>query len=235
MYTLGELKLNCYKLIDPSDEEMSVENIQNYESDSTYSFYFLNMLPSINSAITRIVQACILPLKRIEIDCLTEYKKASKEVVKEDGSVVKTIKKKTVIKLSDYIDDIYKIKLIEYENTNGDTCKINYRIIGDYLEVTPLAEGNFIIYYYPKIKSIESIYAQNRHLDSINDLDLSDIGLEDSILTYIPYYVKADLLEQDKPSEANLARNTFEQYISSFEMPEVEVQKTYTSWWRNLV
>ena len=235
MYTLGELKLNCYKLIDPSDEEMSVENISNYEGDSTYSFYFLNMLPSINSAITRVVQACILPLKRLEIDCAEEYKKAFKESIKDDGSKTKTIKKKIIIKLSDYVDDIYKIKLIEYEDKNGDACKMSYRIIGDYLEVSPLAEGNFIIYYYPKIKSIESIYANNRDLDSINDLDLSDIGLDDSILTYIPYYVKADLLEQDKPSEANIARNTFEQYIASFEMAEVEVQKTYTSWWRGLV
>lgn len=223
---LGELKINCYKLIDPSEEEMLVENIEQYESDTTYSYYFVNMLPSINSAITRVVQACILPLKRLEIDCATEYNKTIKDNVQA--------KKKAHINLKEYANDIYKIKLIEYEDKNENTSNINYRIIGDYLDVQNQSEGNIVVYYFPKIPSLESVYSSSEY-DYINDIELDELGLDDNILSYIAYYVKADLLEADKPSEAVLARNTFEQYLASFEAPEIKVNESHRSWWRGLL
>lgn len=232
---LGELKINCYKLIDPSEEEMLVENLERYESDSAYSYYFLNMLPSINSAITRVVQACILPLRRLEISCANEYNKTLKVVTNEDGSTstVQT-KKKAHIDLKEYTNDIYKIKLVEYEDKNENASNINYRIIGDYLDVTNQTDGNIVIYYFPRIPSLESVYSSMKY-DFINDIDLNELGLDDNILSYIAYYVKADLLEADKPSEAVLARNTFEQYLASFEAPEIKINETHKSWWRGLL
>lgn len=224
---LGELKINCYKLIDPSEENMTADQIEVYESDSTYSYYFLNMLPSINSAITRVVQACILPLKRLEIDCATEYNKTFKDNVQT--------KKKAHINLKEHVKDIYKIKLIEYEDKNENTSNINYRIIGDFLDVQNQTEGNIVIYYFPKIPSLESVYNSSDEYDYINDIELGELGLDDSILSYIAYYVKADLLEADKPSEAVLARNTFEQYLASFEAPEIKVNEKHKSWWRDLL
>ena len=232
---LGELKINCYKLIDPSEENMTADQIEVYESDSTYAYYFLNMLPSINSAITRVVQACILPLKRLEIDCATEYQKSFKTIENQDGTSGKVqTKKKAHINLKNHATDIYKIKLIEYEDKNENTSNINYRIIGDYLDVQNQSEGNIIIYYFPKIPSLESIYNTSDY-DYINEIELEELGLDDSILSYIAYYVKADLLEADKPSEAVLARNTFEQYLASFEAPEIKVNEKHKSWWRDLL
>lgn len=219
--TLGELKIACYKLIDPSDEAVQVENISEvYEKDTSYSFYFLNMLNSINSAITRIVQACILPLKKLEIDCKTVYEPN---------------KRKIMIDLKKIADDIYKIKHIEYQSKNGESCKMDYRLIGNFLEFLQKENGSIAVYYFPKIKNLEVCFKNQKQTEDMNQLDLNEIGLDDGILSMIPYFVKADLLEHDKPTEAVLARNTFEQYLASFESPEIEIKKTNQSWWRVLL
>lgn len=219
---LGELKIASYKLIDPSDTEVIAENITSiYEKDTGYSFYFLNMLNSMNSAITRIVQACILPLKRIEVEC--------SEVYQEN-------KKRASISLKEYATDIYKIKLIEYEDADGNSNKINYRNIGGYLDIVNCKEGKYVIYYHPRVNTLESYFQKKQdELKDINELDLNEIGLDDNVLSIIPYYVKADLLEHDKPSEAVLARNLFEQYLSNFETPEIEIQEKQKSWWRSML
>lgn len=219
--TLGELKINCYKLIDPSDEEVLAENIMSvYEQDTAYSFYFLNMNNSINSAITRVSQACILPLKRVEINY-------------EDLPVAKT-KRRITFDLREYIDDFYKIRLIEYLDSNGEATKIDYRLIGEYLDIVYRSEGSIVIYYFRKLKSLEYYYMK-QELEDINQLDLTQIGLDDTTLSIIPYFVKADLLEHDKPVEAVTARNTFEQYLSNFEQPEIEVRLKQKSWWGGLL
>ncbi|HRF70114.1 MAG TPA: hypothetical protein PKV66_01645 [Candidatus Pelethenecus sp.] len=242
---LGDLKINCYKLIDPSDEQVIASNIMTvYETDTAYSFYFLNMLNSINQAITRITQACILPLKRLEIDCKEEYEKALKPcldkdnnpILNADGTEKKYLPKKRLsINLAEKADDIYKVKLIEYEDKNGNGNRLYYRTIGNYLDVALMMEGAIVVYYYPRIKSVEWYYQNQKSVEDINDLELSVLGLNDSLLSIIPYFVKADLLEHDKPTEAILARNVFEQYLSSFESPDIEIHNKQKSWWSDMV
>ncbi len=235
--TLGELKINCYKLIDPSDEAVIKDNITTvYETDTAYSFYFLNMLNSINSALTRIVQACVLPLKRLEIDCKTEYEKTLITIKKEDGTErVCQPKKRLNINLREYADDIYKIKLIEYEDKNGNSSKIYHRKIGNFLDVASVTDGSIVIYYFPRLDSIERYYQNQKSVDDINDLDLSILELDENLLSIVPYYVKADLLEHDKPTESTLARNVFEQYLANFEIPDIEIHNKHKSWWGEML
>lgn len=213
---LGELKIACYKIINPTDEEMYVDMIKEYESNVNYSYYFLNMLPSINSAISRIVQELVLPIKKGTISA-SEYYDENKYTVQ--------------ISLNSVITDIYKIKHIEYEDQYGNRSRINYRIMGNYLDINKKQNGSYVVYYYPRINLLETytnLY-DSTTLDGVNQLELNDLGINDNLASIIPLYVKGDLLEHDKPSEAIIAKNTFDQYLQSFEQEELDATNTDSS------
>lgn len=228
--TLGELKIACYKIINPTDEQMYVDEIASYENNVNYGYYFLNMLPSINSAISRIVQELILPLKKGVIDASLYENYETRYSVQ--------------IPLNNVINDIYKIKHIEYEDTYGNRSKINYRLMGNYLDIQKKSNGNYVVYYYPRINLLETytdLY-DNTVVNGINYLDLSELGINDNLASIIPLYVKGDLLEHDKPSEAIIAKNTFDQYIQSFEQDELDANNgsgadcsegSKITWWKD--
>lgn len=207
--TLGELKIACYKIINPTDEEMTVDGIPSYENNTNYSYYFLNMLPSINSAISRIVQETVLPIKLVKI-LASDYYTSSNYSVQ--------------INLKDTINDIYKIKHIEYQDGNGNRKKINARLLGNYLDIASKNEGYYCIYYYPRIHLLETYtnLFDTTIINGINHLELRDLGISDNLASIIPLYVKGDLLEHDKPSEAIVAKNTFDQYLQAFEQDEFD-------------
>lgn len=223
--TLGKLKIDCYRVIDPSDVEINESEIESvYETDTAYSFFFLNMITSINACITRIVQSCILPLQVLEIKADDIYS-STLELI--NGTLVQRSLRKN-INLKEYADNIFKIKKVEFVDNYGNYEKLNHRIIGNFLDTENKKSGTYRIYYYPRINNLEFYQTDGV---SINELDLNEIGLDDNILSIIPYYVKADLLEHDKPTEAVLARNTFEQYLASFESEDIEPHNAHKSWW----
>ena len=229
--TLGELKIACYKIINPTDEEMTVGNIPNYEVNTNYSYYFLNMLPSINSAVSRIVQELVLPIKQVKLEA-SEYYNSNTYTTQINLNAIDDI-------------NIYKIKYIEYENSNGRS-KINCRLLGNYLDIECKNDGYYVIYYYPRINLLETytnLYDAGE-TNGINYLELRDLGIDDNLASIIPLYVKGDLLEHDKPSEAIVAKNTFDQYLQSFEQQEMdnsninstgsaEGENGVSCWWRD--
>lgn len=234
--TLGELKIACYKLINPTDVVLYPDRIiDTYESDPNYSYYFLNMTNSIDSAITRMTQELVLPLQRYDID---ESTLSSINI--DDSEPILTISLDTLFE--EEIFKLYKLKKIEF--FDGKVYrKINYRLIGKYLEVPNMLKDSkqddkYVIYFYPRIDSLSSYVEVLEVKDkNENNIDLSKLGINDTLASIISLYVKADLLEHDKPSEAVLARNTFDQYLQSFEQDEVDVNeaKLPKSWWSGML
>lgn len=123
------------------------------------------------------------------------------------GSIpTKTVKFPTVQK-SDY----YNFGLSELK-VKGELKSIKSIQDGVILETPFVVFDNRIFAYLEKGISYFSEYVPT----DFEIVDENEIDLPDELARIIPYYVKADLYEEEEPSLASLSRNLFESYLEEY-------------------
>lgn len=96
---------------------------------------------------------------------------------------------------------------------NGE-IKFIKKIEGNTTEETPFVILNEKIYaYFEKNKTYFAEFIPSS-IDTISDDQVVD--LPEELARIIPYYIKADMYEEEEPSLASLSRNLFESYLEEY-------------------
>lgn len=189
--TKGELIANCLMLLNENDGEEI--DAEMVSGLPEYKERTSVIVPSINRALNRLAVMKKLPIK-------TVVEKAPSE---NYGDIV-------LVKIDDLLSiaNIFKYRTItKYEEIETDYV-LNSNIVQ--LPSFIYEDEQYKVMYHPKALRLK-----------ISDLDTMEINYPEDILDCVPYFVKADLFEEDNPSLAVLARNTFEQYAE--ELPTQKV------------
>lgn len=239
---LGEIKLESLRLMFANDEDLKVENIDNifsldnaeiklgYGEDERYRDYLDRMPGAINRAISRFMTYKVIPTKLSEYikpsqgETLKQYLKLDlKKIVPDFGSLERVI----------YIYE-HVVPNVDYQTITDGVILIPFSssyfykgmaddfpgssMVGDAYNVKGVCKfynGNgweeifedemFQIEYTPILEMITST--------SKND---EEIKIPEALARIIPYFVKADLYEQDEPQLAATARNIFESALTEY-------------------
>ena len=205
---LGEIKIEALKMMFLNYEEnLTIDNLNNYLKNDNYSSYLVNMPGSINRCIAYLEQKRVLPSKVIELTDIGN----SNNYFKFDLST---------------ISDFSSIDRVIFESNNGSYGgNIDYILEGRTLLLKPIADGEiYRLLYKPKIARVTNV--------SENSLEL---GIPDEIACLIPYFIKSELFRDDEPAEAGEARNWFEQNLMElYQEPANKissVQTVYSQRW----
>ena len=184
--TKGDLIVKCLKLLNENDGEQIDPLVVSELSE--YKERTVNIVPSINRALNRLAEMKKLPVKKFTINYLKENKNKSITVEEE------------------ITKDILSIaNIFSFNEDYGLTdTNVSYFFEGDVLILPNLTyDEHYTVFYNPK-----PVYLTEA------DLDTKEIEYPNYIIDCIPYFVKADLYEEDDPNLAVLARNLFESYAN---------------------
>lgn len=148
-----------------------------------------NAIESINRAINRIIALGKYPKKSFRIN----------NTVGDKGL------KYTRYAITELIEDFYLIDKVTYldQETDFATELITFNFEDDYTLVLPtISTGEYIIRYTP----LPQVFTYETN-------DEIELVLPRHIAEYIPYFVKAEIYEEEQPNIAALSRNIFENYI----------------------
>jgi len=194
---LGEIKIESLKLMFADYEnDYSVDTLDALLTDDNYGKYLRAMNGSINRCFDRLRSDFKQPIKSLEID-----KGVSEEsllFIDLDGE--------------DY-ENVDYINRITYTDDYGYQSSVEYELEGRTL-IIPNREGVYRLVYYEKLPYITT------------EIDTAVIQIEDDLARIIPYFIKSELIEEDEPQMASMARGMFEAALARmYKEPEVR-QKT---------
>ena len=226
---LGEIIVESLRLMNASDENLSVDNIKNYKQDERFRDYLDRMPGAINRAISRFMTYKVIPTKIAEVKPSQGYtmkqflKLDLKKILPDFGSLERVIYiYERVVPNIEYqalgdgiilipFSSSYDFKGIAQEKPNNPTVGDAYNINGKGVywngEIwEELKEDEiFNIEYVPNLEMINST--------SDNELELP---LPETLIRIIPYYVKAELYEIEEPQLSANARNIFESALTEY-------------------
>lgn len=127
--------------------------------------------------------------------------------MKSLGSIPTKTVKLPVVQKSDY----YNFGLSELK-VNGELKSIKNIQENVCLETPFVIFDNRIFAYLEK----EITYFAEYVPSDFQVIDEKEIELPDELARIIPYYIKADLYEEEEPSLASLSRNLFESYLEEY-------------------
>ena len=226
---LGEIKLESLRLMNANEENLKFEKLNEYANDDRFSDYLDRMPGAINRAISRFMTYKVIPTKTVEVkpsqgETLKQFLKLNlKTILSDFGSleriiyiyerVVPNIEFQTitdgVVLIPFSSSYVFKGSANAFpENANaGDAYNVNgvckYWNGSEWENV--VEEETFSIEYTPIVPLIT--------VSSDNNLK---IDIPESLARIIPYFVKADLYEQDEPELAATARNIFESALTEY-------------------
>lgn len=194
--TKGQLIIRCLKHLgeydpvygeDENDNRVMIDDSFEISAKEEYADRVLPIIESINRAFHRLGQMKKLPTTKYEI---TYDSTVTSNTIKVPSSV------------SEQIMEIKKLLLTDqYGNVYTD---IPYYFEGDLVILPNLHYGEkYTLIYQPRYVDI-----------NVDTDDTSTIDYPDYVIQCIPYFVKADLYEEDDARISNLERNTFEAYAS---------------------
>lgn len=188
--TINDIEKNALALMFTNyEQDLSEQDIDLLESEE-YRKYTVNMKACINRALMRIQRAQVLPLKSFTIDSTTSYY--------NDGYHAR-------YDLVTLIPDLFDIERVIFESACGYNPSASFQTEAGTLVLTPLREGErHIVIYEPKVQRV-----------ALNAPSSTEINIPDDIADIIPYFIKAELYEEDEPSLAAQARNIFEATLDS--------------------
>lgn len=207
--TKGELITACVKLMYDNDDVQIDPEVVSNESD--YASRTVNIIESINRAFIRLSLLKKLPFKTFYINEETEYINKSKMLTRYDLTLL--------------IEDYSQYERVSKEDAFGEyNGNISVRFEGNCIVLPTLRTNEqYIIDYQPEVFRLKE-----------DDLDTKVIPYAEKILSIVPYFVKADLYEEDNPNIADYARNLFEQYamaLPSNDNNQIrEIQSYYNLW-----
>lgn len=242
---LGDIKLESLRLMNANDENLSFDNLSNYENDDRFKDYLDKMPGAINRAISRMMVYRVIPTKVADIkpsqgESLKGFLKLNlKKLIPDFESlerviyiherVMPNIDYQTIvdgeIMIPYYSSYIYKgvsnsfpsnAKGGEAYNVNG-ICK--YRDGNKWVQVEE--DELFKIEYTPKAPYITSTTSNEEELI-----------IPEVLARVIPYFIKADLYEMEEPQISASARNIFESALSEY-VAMGQVQKNSQQYVKN--
>ena len=187
---LGTVKTEALKLMFINyAKEIDAEDISDLMADDNYSSYLVNMDGAIRRGIDRIVNAGKLP---------------TKSVVLENGEQVGSMH---------YRFDLTKIpdfsSVVRVTGEEWGEYKANFQFqsegYGIVLVRTNDSQAVFRMVYRPKTPDISGLE------------DIDELPMPDELANILPYFIKADLYQEDEPQLAEAARNQFEQYLAAID------------------
>lgn len=184
--TKGQLISICIKLLNENNSEQIDDTT--VSNNPEFSDRTTVIVPSINRALLRLSELKKLPQSEYTVSYDEKYRN-------------KPIKVNT-----DIVNDMVNINniILMNEEEGYIQSNVSYFIEGKYLILPPLGrEEHYVIFYEPPIEWVLEV-----------DEDVTPLKYPDYVLNCIPYFVKADIFEEDNPTLANLARNIFETYAS---------------------
>ena len=200
--TLNEIKLSTLMLMFTNYGDDLRDCDVDEMTDSTYTKYTVNMDASINRALSRIEAAKVLPLKTV---VLTPENAVKTENKSRFGDYL------TRWDLSSLASDFSAVCRVAEVSSWGYVSSISYEMEGNTIVLPNISEyeGEYSVLYYYRPKRINPASPSSTVID-----------VPDYIAEIIPYWVKADLYEEDEPSAAVAARNIFEQMLSDIVRPD---------------
>lgn len=194
---VGQIKIEAIKLMFTNYAyDIAVDDLQRMVSDENYGSYIVNMNGAIARAIDRIVNACVLPIKRRVI----KANELDKGAVYDRFDTSK-------------IEDLYLIDRVSAEGADWYDGNAEYEQEGDVLLLRHNEAATYTILYYPTAKTVDE-----------NVLDSDEFWLPDYIARIIPYFVKGDLFQEEEPALAADARNLFEASLDDLKKQPVSKQ-----------
>lgn len=205
--TLADLKVQSLLLLNINDIKISVENLEDVESDNNYKDLFSRMPAAIMRAMNRIKTAGVIPKKTYDAAAVED----NTNIARYD--------------LSTEISDFSKLVRVVVSGNNFYCGNYPYTFEGINVVLFGLRKGwNVTFIYEPKMPFI-NIVSDNA----------TEIPLPEELASIIPYFVKADIYEQDEPELSTQARNIFEgmlaAYVPQEENVEAFVESVYKSGW----
>ena len=198
--TKGQLIVNCIKMLAENMgadiDPTIVSSLDEYKDRTTV------IVPSINRAFHRLENLKKLP----NLTKIVSYDQTKLNYELDLTS-------------EDY-NDIYIIKKIVYVDRHGDYIDFTNYYLNEGLLILPKLEYNerYIIQYQPRFKDL-------KETDEIDSFDTDIINYPETITSIIPYFVKAELSEEDNAQLAVLAMNRFENYAKSLPTQEYKNAK----------
>ena len=194
----GDIKIEALKLMFINmGDDITVDKLDTYAQDDTYSGYLVNMPGSVNRCFSVLESRGVLPPE-------------SKPLTASDGVASGAFIR---FNLPSLIENFYDIDRVVSETSDGEYCgDCDYQTEGDTLVLERYDDEDitYTVLYRPTIPRIESL----------TDDDL-EIPVPENIAALIPYCVKGHLYRDDEPNEASEARNWFEAGIE-----EILLRKT---------
>lgn len=194
----GDIKIEALKLMFINmGDDITVDKLDTYAQDDTYSGYLVNMPGSVNRCFSVLESRGVLPPE-------------SKTLTASDGVASGAFIR---FNLPSLIENFYDIDRVVSETSDGEYCgDCDYQTEGDTLVLERYDDEDitYTVLYRPTILRV----------DSLTDDDW-EIPVPENIAALIPYFVKGDLYRDDEPNEASEARNWFEAGIE-----EILLRKT---------
>lgn len=184
---LGDIKIEALKIMSVSyGENLTLDNISNFENDENFSAYLVKMNGSINRCFADLERKRITPIK---VKILTR-----EDATERAGSL------EFDLSALDILDFVRLAREDARGNRNSHFSAYEYVPEEKRLITRKIgAEECFYLSYRQKMK----------YLEGTEDYDY-EIDLPETIATIIPFYIKGDLYREDEPSEAAEARNWYE-------------------------
>jgi hypothetical protein len=193
--TLGELKIAILKLLSNTNDDLTVENLAELESDDNYNTYLKNCRESINRAFTRLLTEKKIPYSTLYITPETAVSLRS-------GNTCR-------YRIKELANDVNTVIKVIYEDDFGNSYTQNQlRVEGEYIVLPKITKGIYILVYLPNVTI------------PMDMPDNAEINVPEHICNLIPYFVKADLYEEDEPNLAMASRNYFENAIAELKTNE---------------
>ena len=192
--TINDIKIATLQLMfaNYADDlrEVNVDELTNEE----YTKYTVNMDAAINRALARIEAARVLPLKSVSLTAA-------------NGTVGDYLTRWSLTTLA---SDFLAVSRVIHEGPWGYDSSIHYEMEGDDIVLPNLDSG----------ESYRVLYYRHPSRVTIAGASSATIDVPDRIAEIIPYWVKADIYEEDEPSAAVAARNIFEQLLAMLPSPD---------------
>jgi len=186
--TLGEIKLQTLRLMFMDAEgDITLDNLPELYDSVEYRGYLNGMNGSINRALARIERAGAMPLNRRKLE-------------RNEGVEGRYY---TTYNLANIIPDYSRLDRVISEIGYSYNGNYPYRLEGDVL----------ILPNNRNLQNIYLIYVKKVPWVSESTRDDTELDMPDYLSSILPYYIKADLWEEEEPELANHARNIFEKAL----------------------
>lgn len=195
--TINDIEKNALAIMFTNYENDLSEQDVDLITDEEYRKYTVNMKACINRALMRIQRAKVLPLKKKVINGTTTGE--------NDEFLAR-------YNLEELMPDLFEIKRIAH-SARRYTPSVSFQIEAGTLVLPSLHGGEYIVIYEPKLQRI-----------ALNAVSSTNIDIPDEIAEIIPYFIKAELYEEDEPSLALQARNIFEATLDSLKRDNYNTQ-----------